>query len=204
MGKAMENILHITSSIFGPEGKSSVMSGELIALLTGKHPSANVVERQLSPVSMPYLDAEIFGAFITPAEDRSSRQQDILTLSDTLIEEVKAADAIVLGLPMYNFNVPAALKSYIDHIARVGVTFKYTETGPVGLLSDKPVYVVTARGGYYQGTENDTQTPYIKNILGLLGLKSVEFFHAEGLNISPEEAEKSMEAVRQKLNQRFG
>lgn len=200
----MKTVLHLTSSLFGPEGKSSVMSSELISLLKGKYPAVNIIERHLSPDTMPYLDSEIFGAFVTPADDRTSRQNDILAKSDRLIDEVKAADAIVLGLPMYNFNVPAALKSYIDHIARVGVTFKYTETGPVGLLADKPVYVVTARGGFYQGTENDTQTPYIRNILGLLGLKSVEFFHAEGLNISPEEAEKSMAGVKEQLHKRFG
>lgn len=204
MEKKLKNILHLKASLFGSQGKSSMLSGELVSLLENKYPSAKIVERDLSPDSMPYLDSEIFGAFITPPEDRTPRQSDILRLSDTLIEEVKSADAIVLGLPMYNFNVPAALKSYIDHVARVGVTFKYTETGPVGLLQDKPVYVVTARGGFYQGTENDTQTPYIRNILGLLGLNSVEFFHAEGLNISPEQAEKSIAAVSETLQERFG
>ena len=104
--------------------------------------------------------------------------------SDALIGELKRADVVVLGLPMYNFGVPSTLKAYFDHVARVGETFKYTEKGPVGLLTGKKVYVFAARGGMYAGTPNDTQTPFIRIFLSFLGMSDIEFVYAEGLAIS--------------------
>ena len=107
-----------------------------------------------------------------------------MAYSDTLIDELKQADVIVFGLPMYNFGVPSQLKAYFDHIARAGVTFKYTDKGPVGLLTGKKVYVFAARGGLYAGTPLDTQTSYVRDFLRFLGMTDVEFVYAEGLAIS--------------------
>jgi FMN-dependent NADH-azoreductase len=135
------------------------------------------------------LDAQRFGAFITKAEQRSAAQQAVVAYSDTLIDELKRADVIVLGLPMYNFGVPSQLKAYFDHIARVGVTFKYTEQGPAGLLTGKKVYVFAARGGIYAGTPLDTQTSYVRDFLRFLGMTDVQFIYAEGLAISPQSAQ---------------
>ena len=101
-----------------------------------------------------------------------------------MIDELKRADVIVLGLPMYNFGVPSTLKAYFDHVARAGVTFRYTETGPVGLLTGKKVYVFAARGGLYAGTPRDTQTQYVRDFLAFLGMDDVEFIYAEGLAVS--------------------
>ena len=199
----MKTLLHITCSLFEEQGKSTMLSSQLVDRLKEKHPGLSVVNRQLTPASMPYLDSELFGAFVTPAEERSDEQKGALAFSDELIAELRGVDAVIIGLPMYNLNVPAVFKSYIDHVVRVGETFRYTETGPQGLLDDRPVYVVTARGGYYAGNPMDTQTPYIQNILGLIGLRSVEFYHGEGLNISPEAADEAIQAVKARFLEDF-
>ncbi|MEA3151678.1 MAG: FMN-dependent NADH-azoreductase, partial [Gammaproteobacteria bacterium] len=138
---------------------------------------------------VPHLDAERFGAFITKPEKRSEAQHSVVAYSDVLINELQDADVIVLGLPMYNFGVPSQLKAYFDHVARAGVTFKYTEKGPVGQLTGKKVYVFAARGGLYAGTPMDTQTSYVRDFLRFLGMDDVEFVYAEGLAISPQSKE---------------
>ena len=138
---------------------------------------------------VPHLNGERFGAFIAKPEERTDAQHAVVAYSDALIEELKRADVVVIGLPMYNFGVPSQLKAYFDHIARAGVTFKYTATGPVGLLTGKKVYVFAARGGLYAGYALDTQTGYVRDFLGFLGMKDVRFVYAEGLAVSPESRE---------------
>jgi FMN-dependent NADH-azoreductase len=133
---------------------------------------------------VPHLDAGRFGAFLAKPGDRTAAQQAVVAHSDVLIAELKRADVVVLGLPMYNFGLPSTLKAYFDHIARTGETFRYTDKGSVGLVTGKEVYVFTARGGLYDGTPRDTQTPYIREFLGFLGMSEVQFVHAEGLAIS--------------------
>ena len=107
----------------------------------------------------------------------------MVDFSDALIEELRNADTVVLGLPMYNFGIPSQLKAYFDHIARAGVTFRYTENGPVGLLTGKKVYVIATRGGKYAGTPRDSQTAYVRDFLAFIGITDVEFVYAEGLNM---------------------
>jgi FMN-dependent NADH-azoreductase len=126
---------------------------------------------------------------ITPPEVRSAAQHAVVAYSDTLINELQRADVIVLGLPMYNFGVPSQLKAYFDHIARAGVTFKYSDKGPVGLLTGKKAFVFAARGGLYVGTPLDTQTSYVRDFLRFVGISDVEFVYAEGLNVSPQSKE---------------
>jgi FMN-dependent NADH-azoreductase len=135
---------------------------------------------------VPHLNGERFGAFIAKPEERTDAQHAVVAYSDALIDELKRADIVVLGLPMYNFGVPSQLKAYFDHIARAGVTFKYTATGPVGLLTGKKVYVFATRGGLYAGSPLDTQTGYVRDFLGFLGMNDVQFIYAEGLAVSPE------------------
>lgn len=115
---------------------------------------------------------------------RSPDQEAVLQYSDMLIDELKRADVIVIGLPMYNFGVPSTLKAYFDHVARVGATFRYTERGPVGLLTGKKAYVFATRRGKYAGTPLDIQTNYVRQFLGFVGIEDVEFVYAEGLAIS--------------------
>lgn len=179
----MKNILVITASIFGQDGQSSRLVSTTIANLKAQYPQAEITTRDLAQEPVPHLSAERFGAFLTSTDERSGEQQAVVDYSDALIREIEQADAVVLGVPMYNFGVPSALKAYFDHIARAGITFRYTENGPVGLLKDRPVYVLAARGGIYAGTENDTQTPFIRTFLGFLGIKDVQFVFAEGLNM---------------------
>jgi FMN-dependent NADH-azoreductase len=143
-----------------------------------------VVVRDLAKEPVPHIDAARFGAFVAWPAARTPEQQEVVDYSDALIDELERADVIVLGLPMYNFGVPSTLKAYFDHVARAGVTFRYTETGPVGLLDGKKVYVFAARGGVYAGTARDTQTQYVRNFLALIGLTDVDFVYAEGLAVS--------------------
>ena len=176
----MNSILNLNSSIFGDGGQSSRLAEQFIA----QFPAARVVRRDLSKNPLPHLDAERFGAFLSQPETRTPAQQQVLNDSDALIAELKEADTLVVGLPMYNFGIPSPLKAYFDHVARAGATFKYTEKGAVGLLNGKKAYVFAARGGLYQGTPRDTQTAYVRDFLAFLGITDVQFVYAEGLAIS--------------------
>ncbi|GAB2891312.1 NAD(P)H-dependent oxidoreductase [Microvirgula curvata] len=180
------NVLKITSSARGQVSESTRLADNYITALRAVQPELKVVTRDLAADALPHIDGNVLGAFFTPAEQRTAEQQALIARSDALVAELQAADAIVLAVPMYNFGIPSTLKAYFDWIARAGVTFKYTPTGPVGLLADKPVTVFAARGGLYQGTSHDTQTGYLKDFLGFIGLKSVEFVYAEGLNMGDE------------------
>lgn len=191
----MTNILVITASIFGQDGQSSQLVKRTLDQLGQAHGEINVVTRDLAAEPVPHLDASRFGAFLTGADDRNDEQKRVIDYSDSLIQEIQNADVIVMGVPMYNFGIPSALKAYFDHIARAGVTFRYTENGPVGLLEDRPVYVLAARGGIYAGTPNDSQTPYIRSFLGFLGLKDVQFLYAEGLNMGDDQKANALEAA---------
>src|SRR6202023_2991679 len=186
----MTTLLQINASINNGNGESSPLADQFVAAFHKRHPKATIVVRDVAAAEpVPHLNAERFGAFITKPEQRSAAQQAVVAYSDTLINELKQADVIVLGLPMYNFGVPSQLKAYFDHIARVGITFNYTEKGPVGKLTGKKVYVFAARGGTYAGTPMDTQTSYVRDFLRFLGMADVEFVYAEGLNMSPESKE---------------
>ena len=170
-------ILQINTSLFGDAGQSTQLATRLASRLGGR-----VVVRDLAKNPVPHLDAERFGAFLAQPEARTPEQQAHVASSDELINELRAADSIVIGLPMYNFSVPSTLRAYFDHVARVGVTFKYTEKGPVGLLTGKKAYVIVTRGGVY--AEDHMQTDYVRQFLGFLGITDVEFIRAEGLAIS--------------------
>ncbi|GAC1666425.1 MAG: NAD(P)H-dependent oxidoreductase [Steroidobacteraceae bacterium] len=183
----MTTLLQINASINSGRGQSSQLANQFVAAYHRRHPDANIVLRDVAAAEpVPHLTAERFGAFITKPEERNPAQRSVVAYSDALIDELKRADVIVLGLPMYNFGVPSQLKAYFDHIARAGVTFKYTEKGPVGLLTDKKVYAFATRGGLYAGTPLDTQTSYVRDFLRFIGLTDVAFVYAEGLNISPQ------------------
>lgn len=180
----MKTLLQLNTSIHSNAGESSRLADQLVAAWRAGNRDAKVISRDLAREPVPHLTAERFQAFLSKAEERTPEQQAVVAYSDRLIAELKRADVIVLGLPMYNFGVPSMLKAYFDHIARAGVTFQYTEKGAVGLLTGKTVYVVAARGGIYAGTPMDTQTSYVRTFLGFLGITDVEFVYAEGLAIS--------------------
>jgi FMN-dependent NADH-azoreductase len=182
----MKTLLQIRSSIFSGDGQSSQLADRFVAAWLQAHPDGQVAVRDLALEPVPHLDAARFGAFLAKPSERTAHEEAVVAYSDELIAELKASDVVVLALPMYNFGIPSTLKAYFDHIARAGVTFRYSETGPVGLLTGKQVYVFAARGGLYAGTPKDTQTGYVREFLGFLGMRDVEFVHAEGLNIGPE------------------
>ena len=186
----MTTLLQINASINNDNGQSTQLANQFVAAFRQRFSEARIVLRDVAAAEpVPHLNAERFGAFITKPEERSVTQHSVVAYSDALISELKEADVIVLGLPMYNFGVPSQLKAYFDHIARAGVTFKYTDKGPVGLLTGKKVYVFAARGGVYAGTPMDTQTSYVRDFLRFIGMADVEFIYAEGLAISPQSKE---------------
>ena len=180
----MKTILQINSSLFSTGGQSSRLADEFVAQYRGTHPGAKLVLRDLGPDPVPHLDAARFDSLTTKPDERSDAQNAVVAYSDTLIGELRRADVLVLGLPMYNFGVPSQLKAWFDHVARAGETFRYTDKGPVGLLTGKKVYVFATRGGLYAGTSNDLQTGYVRQFLAFLGITDVEFVYAEGLAIS--------------------
>jgi FMN-dependent NADH-azoreductase len=191
----MKTVLQLNTSIFSGNGQSSQLADEFVAQLDAD----KVVVRDLASEPVPHLDAERFGAFLSKPETRTREQQSVVDYSDKLIGELKQADVIVLGLPMYNFGLPSNLKAYFDHIARAGVTFKYTDKGSVGLLTGKKAYVFAARGGIYLGTPRDTQTAYVRDFLAFLGITDVEFVYAEGLAIGEASKTASLAKARESL-----
>jgi FMN-dependent NADH-azoreductase len=195
----MTTILQINSAARSQGAQSTLLADELTAKLQQSNPGAKVTVRNLLADALPHLDDAVLGAFFTPADQRSPEQNAIVAKSDALIDELRAADVIVIGAPLYNFGVSSQLKTYFDWIARAGVTFRYTANGPEGLITGKKVHVVSARGGKYAGTPNDTQTPFLKTFLGFVGMTDVSFIYAEGLNLGPESASASLAGAREAI-----
>jgi FMN-dependent NADH-azoreductase len=185
-------LLQINTSLFSNSGQSTRLAEQFVASIQAADPDLEVVVRDLAREPVPHLTAERFQAFVAKPEARTPAQQAIVAQSDALIDELKAADVIVVGLPMYNFGVPSQLKAYFDHVARAGVTFRYAEQGPVGLLTGKKAYVFATRGGLYAGTPRDVETSYVRQFLAFLGITDVEFVYAEGLAISESSREASL------------
>jgi FMN-dependent NADH-azoreductase len=177
----MKTLLQIQASIFSNGGESSRLASQFVDRWSAANPGAEVIRRDLAAQPVPHLTAERFQSFLAKPGERTVEQQAVASFSDALIDELERADVIVLGLPMYNFGVPSTLKAYFDHVARAGKTFKYTATGPQGLLKGKKAVVFATRGGLYAGTPLDSQTGYVRDFLRFLGIEDVEFVYAEGL-----------------------
>ncbi len=195
----MKTLLQINTSLFANEGQSTRLAEQFVAAWQERNPDGAVVVRDLAAEPVPHLDGARFAAFLAKAEERTPEQQAVVAYSDALIAELQAADVIVIGLPLYNFGVPSTLKAYIDHIARAGVTFRYTADGPVGLLRGKQATIVAARGGRYAGTALDTQSAFIRNFLAFIGITDVEFVYAEGLALGEESRNAALAAAREQL-----
>ena len=199
----MQTLLQLNTSLYAGEGQSSRLAARFVARWRAARPDATVLLRDLADEPVPHLDAERFGAFLAKDEARDAKQKAIVAYSDGLIDELRRADVIVIGLPMYNFGVPSMLKAYFDHVARAGVTFRYTENGPVGLLTGKKAYVFAARGGHYAGTPSDTQTGYVRQFLAFLGIDDVEFVYAEGLAIGEASKQTALARAREAIDGMF-
>lgn len=160
-----------------------------------------VIVRDLAADPLPHLSAERFTALTTPPANRTSEQARIAAESDVLVAELQAADVLVIGVPMYNFGVPSTLKAYFDHVARAGITFRYTADGPRGLLTGKKAYVIATRGGRYSGTPQDLQSAYLRQFLGFIGITDVEFVYAEGLALGDDSRAAAIAAADERLGQ---
>jgi len=195
------NVLQINSSARIDGSHSTKLASELVERLRAADSDATLTVRDLARTPHPGLDEATLGALSTPAEQRTSDQAARVALDDALIAEIQAADVVVLGVPMYNFGVPAQLKNWIDAIARARVTFTYTEKGPVGLLTGKKVYVALTRGGLYRNTPADTQVPYLKSVFAFLGMTDVQFVYAEGLAMGPEAEQQALASARSQIDE---
>ncbi|EKO3944905.1 FMN-dependent NADH-azoreductase [Vibrio fluvialis] len=190
----MSRVLALKSSILGDYSQSSKL---LDAYLT-KFNQDELNVRDLAAEPLPVLDFSVATA-LRATEDLSEEQQKVVALSDELIAEVKAADTLVIAAPMYNFTIPTQLKNWFDLVARAGVTFKYTEAGVQGLIEGKKAVVITTRGGIHKDSATDNVTPYLKTILGFVGITEVEFVYAEALNMGEEPAAKGIESAKSQL-----
>jgi FMN-dependent NADH-azoreductase len=195
----MKQILLINSSISGDKGHSAQLAQQFINQLPQGSFTLDTLDLNQAPV--PHLEMNEIAAWMTPAEQRNEEQQALAAVSDGIIARVQAADVIVLGVPMYNFGVPSQLKALLDRVARAGITFKYTEQGPVGLLDDKPVIIFATRGGVYQGTALDSQTPFLQTFFNFVGLKSQHFIYAEGLNMGVDAQQAALAAATARLTE---
>ncbi|HHC7364744.1 TPA: FMN-dependent NADH-azoreductase [Vibrio parahaemolyticus] len=190
----MSRVLALKSSILGDYSQSNKLVEDFIKNVD----QDKLTVRDLAANPLPVLDFAVTTA-LRATEDLSQEQQAVVDLSDTLIEEVKAADTLVIAAPMYNFTIPTQLKNWIDLIARAGVTFKYTENGVQGLIEGKKAIVVTTRGGIHKDSPTDNVTPYLRTVLGFVGITDVEFVYAEALNMGDDAASKGISEAQSQL-----
>ncbi|EHU5192521.1 FMN-dependent NADH-azoreductase [Vibrio parahaemolyticus] len=190
----MSRVLALKSSILGDYSQSNKLVEDFIKNVD----QDKLTIRDLAANPLPVLDFAVATA-LRATEDLSQEQQSVVDLSDTLIEEVKAADTLVIAAPMYNFTIPTQLKNWIDLIARAGVTFKYTENGVQGLIEGKKAIVVTTRGGIHKDSPTDNVTPYLRTVLGFVGITDVEFVYAEALNMGEDAASKGILEAQSQL-----
>ena len=191
----MAQVLAIKSSILGDYSSSGLLIDELLAQFGKQDPQQQVVVRNLGVQPLAPLDGEILGAF-SQADELNSRQQAAVALSAQLIDEIQQADRLIIGVPMYNFGIPTQLKSWFDYICRVGISFKYTEQGPVGLLTDKPVLLVLATGGLHRDTATDLALLHVKTLLNFIGLHNIYIAYAQGLGMGDSAREQGLAAAR--------
>ena len=195
------NILQVNSSARRQGSQSTLLAGRIVDQLRVLNPDAQLTVRDLARSPHPALDDAALQALFTPAGEHTPEQAARVAQDDALIAEIQAADIVVLGVPMYNFGVSAQLKNWIDAVTRAKVTFQYTANGPEGLLTGKKVYVALTRGGKYRNTPADTQVPYLKTVLGFLGMTDVAFVYAEGLAMGAEAANDAMSAAQEQINE---
>jgi FMN-dependent NADH-azoreductase len=193
----MRKLLQLNSSLFQTGGQSSQLGDAYVERWLNDNPDGQVNRRDLAAEPVPHLNLARFQAFTTPESERTPEQRDVAAYSDRLIAELQEADVIVLGIPMYNFSVPSTLSSYFDHVARAGVTFRYTPEGPEGLLTNKKAVVFITRGGIYG--EDHAQSNYVRQFLGFIGIQDVEMIHAEGLAVGEESKQRALDSAREQI-----
>ena len=195
----MSKVLVLKSSILAGYSQSSQLADFYVEEAKAKGDQVTV--RDLAADPIPVLDGELVGALRPSDAPLSPRQQEALDLSNALIDELQAHDVIVIAAPMYNFNIPTQLKNYFDLVARAGVTFRYTEAGPEGLVKGKRAVILSSRGGIHKDTPSDLLTPYVKLFLGFIGITDVEFVFADGIAYGPEVATKATDDAKNAIKQ---
>jgi FMN-dependent NADH-azoreductase len=195
------NILQINSSARAENSYSTRLASMLVDRLRLANVNAVVNVRDLGKNPHPMLDEFALQAIFTPEEQRTVTQQQRVAQDDALIDEIQAADVVVLAVPMYNFSIPAQLKNWIDAISRAGVIFRYTAEGPEGLLKGKKAVVVQTRGGIHRNLPTDTLTPYLQTFLGFVGITDVQFIFAEGLSMGPEAERLGLAQAHEQIEQ---
>ncbi|CFQ57407.1 azoreductase [Yersinia frederiksenii] len=197
----MSKVLVLKSSILATYSQSNQLADFFVEQWQAAHADDEITVRDLAAQPIPVLDGELVGALRPSDAALTPRQQEALALSDELIAELQANDVIVMAAPMYNFNIPTQLKNYFDLIARAGVTFRYTEKGPEGLVTGKRAIILTSRGGIHKDTPTDLVVPYLRLFLGFIGITDVEFVFAEGIAYGPEMATKAQADAKELLAQ---
>lgn len=195
----MSHVLIIESSARQQDSVSRQLTRDFIQQWQAAHPGDQINVRDVAANPLPHLDADLLGGWMKPAEQRSMPEQQAFERSNQLTDELLAADVLVMAAPMYNFTIPSTLKAWLDHVLRAGITFKYTPTGPQGLLQGKRAIVLTARGGIHAGAGSDHQEPYLRQAMAFIGIHDVEFIHAEGLNMSGDFHEKGVNQAKSRL-----
>ena len=196
-------VLAITSSALGDASASNKLVNDTVAQLQARNPDLKLIRRDIGGGQIPHLDLDGATA-VRGGEPANAAQAAAQKLSDELIAEVKAADVLVIGAPMYNFGIPSTLKSWFDYVLRAGVTFRYTEAGPEGLMTGKRAIVVATRGGLYSegpAKPMDSQEPHLRTMLGFIGITDVTFVYAEKLAFGPEAREASIGEAERKLEE---
>jgi FMN-dependent NADH-azoreductase len=182
----MKNILHLKSSIQGAASYSSKLGHAIVEKIQNKYPDSEVKVIDLVDMDIPHLKPEVLRAFFTPGDQLSAEDKEAIRLSDNLVQQLMAADIIVVGAALINYTIPSSLKAWIDHITRAGITFGYDQNGPFGKVIGKKVYVAMSSGGVYSegpGKANDFVAPYLKAFFGFLGMTDLTVFRAEGLKV---------------------
>jgi FMN-dependent NADH-azoreductase len=199
----MKTLLYLQTSIFGSKGQSAVLADTFINHWRTRHPEGRIVVRDLTAHPLPHLDADRFLALLADPAQRTAEQSAVVAESDSLVAELRDADELLIGMPMYNFAVPSQFKSWFDLVARAGVTFKYTPSGAVGLLADRPTTVLATRGGRYQGGDADSQTPWLRQIFGFIGIRDLRFVYAEGIAMGEAAQTSALAAAREHISRLF-
>lgn len=194
----MTHVLQINNSIFGDQGQSSQLANRFLEQIKTTGTQVKVTQRDLAQAPVPHLTGERFKAALTASEERTEQQSQEAKLADTAIEELEAADLLLITAPLYNFNITSTLKAWFDHVARAGRTFQYTGNGPQGLLQGKTAYVFMTSGGKYADTDLDFQTPYIKHMLAFIGITDVHIIRAEGLAMG-DQANDALDAAHRSI-----
>lgn len=197
----MPTLLRVDSSLYSQQGAASQLTGRFTRLWLARHPGTHVIHRDLAAEPLPHLDARYLDALDCEAEHRSEEQRQLLARGDALLEEVRQAQVLVIGLPLYNFGIPSTLKAWFDYISRPGETFRYDESGPVGLLGGRRVYALSSRGDLMDANRTDPQSDHVRDILTFLGMTDFHFVYADGLTIDEAHRARGMARAEREIEQ---